>query len=116
MEKFENILNTIKLAWEQLQPELLSNVLGKNLNYYETPNQTPLKDAEQVIGQWHTDLATQSAVKIKYNIIKAKDDVCIATWEATWHDESKGHIDAEGVFYIEVDNEGKLEEFRQWWV
>lgn len=116
MRKFDIVLETIKEAWEKLDPHLLKSVLAENIIYHEDPNEPPLTSIEAVIKRWESDLETHSNITLNYKITDVKGDTCIAEWTAEWDDEKRGPRALRGVYYLRLSASGKLCEFRQWWL
>lgn len=109
------IIEAFKNAWEKLNPELLKGIISDKCVYYETPFDEPLIGADPVINQWQKDLVGQSNVRFYYEMLIDDGSKQIVHWNCNWR-TAEGIRVLDGVFYFELDELGKLELFRQWWV
>ena len=116
MERFEAILQAIMQSWQQLRPELLREILAPDIVYYEDPHEPPLTSIDAVIDRWEKDLKTHSGLQLDYKIVDIEGDNCIAQWSAQWNDSERGPRMSRGVYYLHLDQDEKLHEFRQWWM
>jgi len=107
------VIETIKRAWQQLNPGLLREALADNIEWHETPFDKPLRGADAVINQWEKDLAGQTNVAFKYEVLFDHDGKQSINWHCIWTvNNSKRELD--GVFYFELNNNDKLMFFKQW--
>ncbi len=110
-----NVAETICEAWRKKKPEQLNDILADTFLWYEDPFNKPIADKAKLLELWEKDLSNQEKVKLSSTNVYASGSQEITHWSASYEvNDTKFHVD--GVFIIKLNKQGKLTEFRQWWV
>lgn len=110
-----HIVETICTAWQKKEIELLNEILADDFVWYEGPFDRPIITREELFEVWKNDLSTQENIKVDYEILMENTTTCIANWRASY--TRQGTIyKLEGIFLIKLNDAGKLNSFKMWWV
>jgi len=114
---FKNWLDTLGQAWITRDPKAAANICAKNVLYFETPFDKPLTSKKEVENIWQEVPASQKDIEFSYGIVSVNNEVGIAKWRASFTrlpSEVRDTLD--GIYIVELDDNGLCTEFHQWWV
>ena len=115
METHQKIADVITGAWENKDPELLRSYLAQRIYWREDTYSKPLRNPNNVIEQWQKDLATQSDIKIKIEVLAAGKHDIFYHCTGIWKDQKKGKRELDGIFQVRLNPDSKISYFNQWW-
>jgi hypothetical protein len=65
---------------------------------------------------WAKVTADQCNVTFRSEVVGLVDSTGIATWSAEFDlDSTGGHVELDGVFLLEFDDQGRCTTLREWW-
>lgn len=115
MEAHQKIAKVISKVWEQKNFELLRQNLSEQVEWLEGSYSQPLTDADAVLGQWQSDLLTQSEIKAPVSVMGTNGAEGYYHCRASWLEAGKGKRELDGVFVVRLDGHGKINYFNSWW-
>ena len=96
--------------WLAKDPDRISDILGEQLAYYETPLTPPLTTIEDVVREWQV-IKSQNIDYVEIDILYEHNNTGTALWKFKEFDQPL-HT---GCYFLRLDEGGKCQEFRQWW-
>jgi hypothetical protein len=114
MQPHAHIAQTLERAWGHKDLAALGSILAEQLNWYENPLVAPLTTKPAVIDRWQNDLATQSNLDVHVTLLDAVANRSYHHCTATWNDTKTGSRTFDGLFKVELGEDGRITSFTQW--
>ena len=112
----ERWLQAYENAWEQRDPEKAASLFSASARYYETPFNEPFAGPGGVRDYWTRVTAAQRNIDFRWEVLAVESARVWAHWSAEFDvDPSAQHVKLDGIFQLELDNEGRCTELREWW-
>lgn len=115
MENHQKIAKILADIWEKKDLDLLRQNLADNIEWYEGPYAKALKSKDAVVNQWVKDLTGQEDIKVKIELFAAENQKGSYHFQASFSDAKRGTIELDGIFFVRLNNDGKIEYFNQWY-
>lgn len=110
-------INKLGQCWMEKQPQSIPPLFADEFKYYETPFNNPITTKNQLIDLWQEVPNSQKDITFKFEIISEADFRYIAHWQASFTRTPSGKkAFLDGIFLINLNNEGLCTLFKQWWV
>lgn len=113
-ELHQHVGEVICTAWRKKDYELLRSVLADILEWYEGPFDSPQRTVREVVARWEQDVRSQSNIRAAIATIEMVGDVSFQRCKAYYELAGKPK-ELDGIFRIQLDTEGKINRFEQWW-
>jgi hypothetical protein len=110
MSKIQKWLNDMRDIWLSKTPDKMTDILSEELRYYEDPFQEPCLSAEEVVKEWQA-IHEQNIEYVEIELLYEHDNVGVAQWKFK-EKNTPLHV---GCYFIQLNEEGKCIQFRQWW-
>ena len=116
-DRLDEWLIKLKNIWVDKNPEGLKELFPDKFMYFETPFEKPHTTKKDLINLWQDVPKSQDNTKFSYKIISFSHNLGIVHWNASFVRKGrniKAYLD--GIFQIQLDNDGLCTEFKQWWI
>lgn len=103
-------------AWESRDSDKAASLFAKDSSYRVTPYEEAHIGPSGVREYWNSVTASQRNVAFESQALSVNGDTGIAHWSAEFDVEPGGeHIELDGIFVLEFDQQGKCRSLREWW-
>jgi hypothetical protein len=115
MESHKKIADVITKVWQDKDYDLLRAHLADSVEWLEGPYREPLESPDAVVEQWREDLAPQSDIRVKTDVLAIEQEQGYYHCRASWTDAGRGRVEIDGIFLIHLNPEGEIAHFNQWY-
>ena len=105
MKKYSEWLQDLKKSWEAKDYELLSSILHRDVEYFESPFLPPFNKIE-VIKEWKTSLEKQDDIRVDWDILHSDEKECFAHWSASFM-RNANRVNLDGVFHFQLNSDNQ---------
>lgn len=103
-------------AWESRDADKAASLFAEDSSYQVTPYEIAHTGREGVRHYWESVTANQRNVEFKFRPLSITGNTGIAHWSAQFDIEPDDvHIELDGIFVLEFDEDGKCRQLREWW-
>ena len=102
-------------AWESRDPDKAAGLFAENSSYQVTPYEEAHMGQAGVHQYWAGVTANQTNIKFEYRPLSITDNMGIAHWSAQFDVPGDIHLELNGIFILEFDEDGKCTKLREWW-
>lgn len=103
-------------ASENGDAKAAAQLFAQDAEYYETPFDEPIIGHDNIYRYWSEASQSLEDVRFSYEILAVPGNLGIALWQARFASVKSGnHVALDGVFLVELDEQGKCTVFREWW-
>lgn len=116
-KSFENWLELYKKAWEERNPDLVSELFADDIVMRETPYTAPFEGLEAVKKYWEEGARdSQMNIEFSYEVIAVKSNHAFAKWNAEFDRISnKVQVKLDGILEVQFNEKQKAVIFNEWW-
>jgi hypothetical protein len=115
IDNYNSWFSSLGNIWINRKPELLKDILAKDVKYFEDPFKKSL-NLNQTIREWEIVPKNQRNIKFKFKILVITKNYAIASWEASYEKiENNKQVKLKGIFQVTLNKKGKCTEFHQWY-
>ena len=112
----QDILETLKLAWERRDVDLAVSIFSEEAEYREDPFAEPIRGSNGIRAAWNEFAATTAHVEFDAERIWVVERTILASWHAAYTRRTNAErVRVRGFLTAEVDGEGKITRWREWW-
>lgn len=113
---FKKWMDLYGKASEESDPKAAAELFTHNAEYYETPFDDPIIGQDAIYRYWTEAARYLKDVRFSYEIVTVAGNLGIALWQAKFVNVRSGnHVELDGVFMVEFDQDQKCSRFREWW-
>ncbi len=110
-ESFEGWLDVLGRAWEDRDPEAAARLFTGDATYHETPFDEPIRGYEGILEYWSEVPRSQQDI-----LLAVTEETGIARWRSAFTRlPSNVPVELDGIFLVELNDDGLCTEFREWW-
>ncbi len=103
-------------AWESRDPDSAASLFAEDASYKVTPYEDAHIGRSGIRQYWESVTANQRNVEFEHQPLSVTGNTGIAHWSAQFDVEpSKTHIELDGIFVLEFDEDGKCRQLSEWW-
>lgn len=103
-------------AWESRAPDKAASLFTEDSSYQVTPYEEPHMGQSGVRQYWQSVTANQRNVEFEHQPLSVAGNIGIAHWSVRFDVEpGETHIELDGIFVLEFDENGKCRRLREWW-
>ena len=112
----EKWLQKYKEAWESRNPDQAVNLFADNAQYFLSPFESPFTGKSEIRDYWEDVPIFQTNNKFQFEVLFVKENKGFAHCHGTFELVVSGDInEMDGIFEVEMDENGKCKRLRQWW-
>ncbi len=100
----------MRQIWLSQKPDLIFDLLGDNIQYFESPYDSPIIKHDEVVSAWQ-EIKKQNIEYVTIDMLHECKNVGMAVWRFKEYNRPE-HV---GSYFLKLDDHGKCLEFRQWW-
>lgn len=116
METFKKWLEDYGKYWENKEPDEFGLLFSDDAIYKWTPFDTPLRGRTQIIQEVTRAISTQSEIDFHYEVLSFDGIVGLAHWTCHVTRTISGRrFTLDGILAVGFDDEGKCNDFKEWW-
>lgn len=116
MEELTSWLDAYGEAWESRDANSAAAIFSEDSSYRVTPYEEPHVGPEGVRQYWAGVTENQRNVQFEHQPLSINGNTGIAHWSANFDVEPGGtHIELDGIFVLDFDENGKCRRLREWW-
>jgi ketosteroid isomerase-like protein len=116
MERLGAWLDAYGEAWESRDADKAAVLFSEDSTYRVTPYEEPHRGPEGVRQYWAGVTENQRNVDFQHRALAVSGNTGIAHWSANFDVAPDGpHIELDGVFVLDFDDDGKCRRLREWW-
>jgi len=114
---FERWLESYGRAWEDGDPDAVTQLFTENSLYFETPFDPPLSGPGDIRRYWTEGAKLgQEDVRFRAEPLFSVRDTWYARWNASFRRVPSGaFVRLDGILACSFDDTGLCSEFREWW-
>lgn len=114
-QRFNDWFEKLKNIWVTKNPNGVLDLIAEKFLWYETPFDELITTKESLLKEWQTVLE-QENINVTYEILFVENNTGVAHWHATFiRLPSKEKAELEGIYKVDLDDNGKCTEFHQWY-
>ena len=113
-QQIEEWFKELKRIWIEKDLQSIPNLLAEKFSYYESPFEAPQTTIQAVVKEWEI-VREQVIDHLEIEILSVGDNKGTAAYTLILNEDGKLKI-SRGVYFVEVNNEGRAVIFRQWWM
>lgn len=111
----QDILDAFKRATEQRDPDAGTSLFSEHAEWRPDPFEDPITGANAIREHWNLLAATQVNVEFDPERTWVFENAVLSSWHGATTDRSTGRrTRLRGFLTLEVDDERKIQRFRQW--
>ncbi len=101
-------------SWKNLEGVKTTELLSKNVEYYETALGNPCSSFDEVVDLWKVVPENQSDITYNFEIVAYNQECCVVNWRMlrTINNSQVQKID--GIIMFSLDSNDKCSYFKQW--
>ena len=116
MGQLSDWLDAYGEAWESRDANKAATLFSDDSSYQVTPYEAPHRGPEGVSQYWAGVTESQRNVEFEYEPLSINGNTGIAHWSAQFDIDPDGpHLELNGIFVLEFDQDGKCSRLREWW-
>lgn len=114
LNQFVNWLEAYGKASQENDPKASSELFALDAKYYETPFDEPKIGRQAIYQYWSKGAQTLKDKTSSYEVLAVKENLGIARWQSEFTVVKSGKwVALDCVFFIEFDDDGKCNVFRE---
>lgn len=110
----EEWFKELRRIWIEKDLESIPSLLAEKFSYYESPFDLPLTTLQAVEREWEV-VKEQVIDRLDINVLSTDGNRGTATYTLILNEKGRQRI-SQGVYFIEINDDGKAVLFRQWWM
>ena len=115
-EAFASWLDKYGRAWEVRDAKAAADLYAGDGTYQVTPFLEPMRGHAAIFDYWTHVARTEEQVQFEYEILAVTPEQGVARWRTSFVIVPQGlKTKLDGIFVIELDDEGKCTRLREWW-
>lgn len=101
-------------SWKNLEGVKTTELISKNVKYYETALGEPCSSFDDVIELWKIVPTNQSNISYEFEIVAYNTEKCVVNWRMSriMNNTTTQRID--GIIIFSLDEDDKCSYFKQW--
>lgn len=115
MTNSERWFHELRRVWIEKDLAALPGLLSESFQYFESPFDPPLVTRESVQQEWEV-VKHQNIETLEINVLDGQEDTGVATYRFIERKSDGTFVESRGVYWVELDEQGKAVLFRQWWM
>lgn len=117
MQKILNVwINEFVTRWKNKDIDSVIKLFSNICLYYETPFSNVVSKVDDIKNLW-LDIIFQDDIVLDIDVLMEDNNNAILHWYLKYKDARDLNIyEMDGIYQIELDNEGHCTFFKQWWV
>ena len=115
LENYKKWVTSFMESWKNIEGIKTTDLLSKEVEYYENPIDGPCESFENIIKLWEVVPDNQKDITYTFEILAYNEKTCIINWQMERMlipTNEKQQID--GLFQISLDDNGLCIYFKQW--
>ena len=112
----QDILDTLKRAWERRDVDLAVSVFAEDAEWRQDPFEEPRRGSNAIRAHWNEFAARSAHVEFDAERIWVVDRTVLASWHGAYTvRRTAERFRLRGFLTMEVDDAGKVQRMREWW-
>ena len=112
----QDLLDRYKEAWERRDPDRAMELFSDDAEYRDDPFEEPIRGANAIRALWNDVAASQAHVEFDAENIWVVGSTVLASWHAAFTRRENGErVRLRGFMTLELDEEGRVRRFREWY-